>query len=292
MHILSIQSQVVFGHVGNSAIAFPLQTLGHDVWSVPTAILSNHAGYPDYGGRMIPVADVADLLDGLRRRGALSRCDLMLSGYLGHPEMAVLVSETVAQIRTANPALIYCCDPVMGDRDGGLYVDPALPGRFADELVSAADIACPNLFEAEMLCGYAPGTLSGAPLEDIVAAGRKILGRMRPGAVLMITGVEHRVLDSAHVAALAVDEAAAWCVETPRLDFPSEPHGAGDLASGLFAAAVAGGADPAAALESGVAAVFAVLSETQRHSAAELELVLSRDAIQAPTQKFVARRVG
>ncbi|MBT3931770.1 MAG: pyridoxal kinase, partial [Rhodospirillaceae bacterium] len=130
MHVLTIQSQVVFGHVGNSATTFPLQSLGHEVWAVPTAILSNHAGYADFGGQVTPQETLADLLRGLERRGAFSDCDLIVSGYLGSAALAAVVTDTVDRVRAANPDMMYCCDPVMGDDGPGLYVDPALPEYF------------------------------------------------------------------------------------------------------------------------------------------------------------------
>lgn len=292
MHILSIQSQVVFGHVGNSAVMFPLQCLGHEVWSVPTAILSNHAGYPDAGGQVIAPEMLSDLLDGLERRGAFARCGLLLSGYLGSAALAARVMDAVGQVRSANPGVIYCCDPVMGDDASGLYVDPALPEHFKALALPAADIATPNLFELEMLCGLDAGALKAAPVHDIVAAGRDILGCMRPGAGLMVTSVEHRDLDPARVAVIALNDSEAWHVETPRLDFQSAPHGAGDLMSGLFAAAMTEHRALARALEDSVATVFAVLSETHQRSGAELELVAARDVIVSPAQHFTARSIG
>ncbi len=146
MHILSIQSQVVFGHVGHSAATFPLQCLGHDVWAIPTAILSNHAGYPDAGGQVMPPETVADLLQGLARRGAFASCALMVTGYLGNLELAFLATDAVSRVRAENPGLVYCCDPVMGDDGSGLYVDAALPEHFRTTAFPHADIATPNLF--------------------------------------------------------------------------------------------------------------------------------------------------
>ena len=57
--ILSIQSAVAYGHVGNSAATFPLQRLGHEVWPVPTVVFSNHTGYGAWRGPLLAPADVA-----------------------------------------------------------------------------------------------------------------------------------------------------------------------------------------------------------------------------------------
>lgn len=292
MHILSIQSQVVFGHVGNSATTFPLQSLGHEVWSIPTAILSNHAGYPDMGGQMMSPEIVSGLLDGLERRGVFPDCDLMVSGYLGTPDVAVLVTDMVGRVRAANPDLIYCCDPVMGDDGTGLYVDPSLPAHFRAAALPVADIATPNLFELAVLCGLDATSLTAAPDNEIVAVGRGLLAQMRPGATILITSADHRDLDRERVAVIAINDSEVWCVDTPRLAFPSEPHGAGDLIGALFAAAMAEHRAVARALEDSVAIVFAVLSQTHRKAADELELVAARDAIVSPAQHFTARSIG
>ena len=45
MNILSIQSHVVYGHVGNSAATFPLQRLGFEVWPIHTVQFAHHTGY-------------------------------------------------------------------------------------------------------------------------------------------------------------------------------------------------------------------------------------------------------
>ena len=292
MHILSIQSQVVFGHVGNSATTFPLQCLGHEVWSVPAAILSNHAGYPDFGGQIMPPETVSGLLQGLERRGAFSKCDLLVSGYLASIELAALVADTVGRVRAANPNLIYCCDPVMGDDGSGLYVDAALPAHFRASALPVADITTPNLFELAVLCDLDAGALKAASARDIVLAGRKLLAHMRPGASVMVTSADHRDLDPTRMAVVAFNDSEAWCVETPRLAFSSEPHGAGDLASSLFAATLAAHRPLAGALEDSVGTVFAVLSETLQRAGTELELVAARDVIMSPDQQFTARSIG
>ncbi|MBO21561.1 MAG: pyridoxal kinase [Rhodospirillaceae bacterium] len=291
MQILSIQSHVVYGHVGNAAVLFPLQRLGHEVWPVPTAILSNHAGYPDFGGQALAPAVVAELLQGIERRGAFARCDLMITGYFGLVDTAAAVCDAVAQVRAASPELVYCCDPVMGDSGSGLYVDPALPEFFRTHVLPIADIATPNLFELELLRGIEPGRLATLDADELLAAARGLIDFMRPDACCLVTSAVHRNIDPENVAVLAVNRDAAWCVETPNLRFAIEPHGVGDLVSGLFAASMADHGEMARALEESVAIVFAVLSETQHRGSGELDLVAARDSIVTPPQQFAARMI-
>ena len=291
MRILSIQSQVVFGHVGNSAVIYPLQRLGHEVWAVPTAILSNHAGYPDMGGRAVMPEEVKDLLEGLQRRGAFARCDLVVTGYLSRAETVAVATDAIAQLRAANPDLVYCCDPVMGDREPGLYVDAALPEHLRTHALPVSDVATPNLFELELLCGLEPDALHGRDARLIADAARQTLETMRPGASCLVTSAVHRALDSRMAAAMAVDGEAAWIVEMPELAFDAAPHGAGDLVGALFAAALAEHGQLRRALEKSVAIVFAILDESRRRGSSELELVAAGDAIVAPAQQFTARLI-
>src|ERR1700733_1065380 len=127
MSVISIQSQVAYGHVGNSAAVFPMQMHGIDVVAVPTTLLSNRPGYPTLRGRVLDAQLVADLLLGIEERGAVDGCRMILSGYLGSPEIAAVVADFVARARARNPSLLYCCDPVLGDRDRGLFVHAAIP---------------------------------------------------------------------------------------------------------------------------------------------------------------------
>ena len=153
MTVISIQSQVAYGHVGNSAAVFPLQMHGIDVIAVPTTLLSNRPGYPTIRGRVLDAELVADLLLGIEERGAVDGCRMILSGYLGSPEIAAVVADFVARAKARNPALLYCCDPVLGDRDRGLFVQADIPPLVRDRLCPLADILTPNHFEFEYLVG-------------------------------------------------------------------------------------------------------------------------------------------
>ena len=126
MNILSIQSHVAYGHVGNAAAAFALQRLGIEVWPIHTVQFSNHTGYGSWRGRAFDADTIRELIQGIGERGVLGRCDGVLSGYLGSAEIGIAVLDAVARVRAANPRARYCCDPVIGDVGRGVFVHPGV----------------------------------------------------------------------------------------------------------------------------------------------------------------------
>src|SRR3954468_12235433 len=115
MNILSIQSWVAYGHVGNASAMFPLQRLGAEVWAINTVQFSNHTGYGVWTGQVFTGEAVRKIVDGIAERGVLGKCDAVLSGYMGNSGIGAAILDTVARVRAANPAALYCCDPVIGD---------------------------------------------------------------------------------------------------------------------------------------------------------------------------------
>ena len=165
MKILSIQSSVAYGHVGNSAAVFPLQRLGHEVWPVLTVHFSNHTGYGAWRGPLLDPADVREVIAGIGDRGVLGECDAVLSGYQGDPAVGAVILDAVATVKAANPAAVYCCDPVMGDVGRGMFVRPGIPEFMRDTVVPQADILTPNHFELDFLAGATTTTL-----DEVLAA--------------------------------------------------------------------------------------------------------------------------
>src|SRR3954471_18682082 len=111
MNILSIQSHVAYGHVGNAAAVFPMQRLGVEVWPIHTVQFSNHTGYGAWRGRVFDGPAIEEAGPGIGERGALSACDGGLYGYTGPAETGAAILAAVARVRDANPAALYCCDP-------------------------------------------------------------------------------------------------------------------------------------------------------------------------------------
>src|SRR5690349_18382783 len=162
MNILSIQSHVAYGHVGNAAAAFPLQRLGIEVWPIHTVQFSNHTGYGSWKGSVFDAAMIREVVAGISERGALRLCDGVLSGYMGSADIGDAILDTVLKVRRANPASRYCCDPVIGDVGRGIFVRPGIPEFMRDRALPAADVITPNQFELDLLSGKETTTLPGA----------------------------------------------------------------------------------------------------------------------------------
>jgi pyridoxine kinase len=281
MQIVSLQSAVAFGHVGNSAALLPLQRLGHEVWPIDTVQFSNHPGHGGFRGRRLPPDHLAEMVEGLAAIGALDGCDGLLSGYLGAAAVAGVAAGAISRIRAANPAALYLCDPVMGDFPGGLYVDPALPDAFRRLLLPLADLITPNRFELEVL--------AGAPVGDLAAAGaaaRRLLGRdgAGPGAVV-VTGL---ATGEDALTVLAVTAGGGWRIDSPRLPFAPEPSGTGDLLAALLFGHLLAGRPLAEALALAVSGLHAVLERTRAEGRRELALVAAQAAMIDPPRRFAA----
>ncbi|WP_432477584.1 pyridoxal kinase PdxY [Nocardioides sp. GXQ0305] len=279
MRILSIQSHVAYGHVGNSAAVFPLQRLGHEVWPVLTVNFSNHTGYGAWRGPLIDPTDVTDVIQGIEDRGVLPGCDAVLSGYQGSPAVADVVVDAVKRVKGANPAATYTCDPVMGNSTSGCFVNPEIPPIIREKVVPVADVLTPNQFELGFLTGTEPSTL------DEVLASADLARAMGPRTIL-VTSVE---TGADTIGLMAVDDDGAWLVETPLL--PLKANGSGDITAALFTAHLHTTGSAQQAVERTVSSVFAVLKATLESGERELRLVEAQDAIAEPGGRFVARQV-
>ncbi|MBO0890530.1 MAG: pyridoxal kinase PdxY [Acidothermales bacterium] len=283
MHVLSIQSSVAYGHVGNSSATFPLQRLGVEVSPVLTVHFSNHTGYGQWRGPVFDPADVADVVTGIEERGVLGTVDAVLSGYLGDVAIGKVVLDALERVRAVNPDAVYCCDPVMGDVGRGMFVRPGIPEFMRDAAVPVADLVTPNQFELEYLVGRPVATL-----EDALAAVAAL--RDRGPRVVLVTGLVPASGAEDVIELLAVDEQAAYLVGTPLLDL--SVNGAGDMTAALFLAHWHRTGDVRLALEDTTNSVYAVLEETARTGAREIQIVAAQDAIARPPRRFTATRVA
>jgi pyridoxine kinase len=277
MNVLSIQSHVAYGHVGNSSAVFPMQRLGVEVWPIHTVQFSNHTGYGSWKGRVFDGPTVDEILDGIEELGVLPRCDGVLSGYMGSSEIGGAILSAVARVRQANPAALYCCDPVIGDVGRGVFVRPGIPEFFRDRAVPGADIVTPNQFELEFLAGARTGTLGEAKhaLDAVRGLGPKV--------VLVTSLHTHETPDGA-VDMLVGEGGRHWRVRTPRLSV--EVNGAGDAIAALFFVHFLRTRSAPQALGEAAASLHGVLRRTAETGSREILLVAAQDEFVNPTHKF------
>jgi pyridoxine kinase len=280
--ILSVQSSVAYGHVGNSAAVFPLQRLGHEVWPVITVHFSNHTGYGEWRGPLLAPRDVADVIAGIDDRGVIGQADAVLSGYQGDPAVGAVILDAVERVKKANPDAVYCCDPVMGDVGRGMFVRPGIPEFMRDAVVPQADIITPNHFELDFLADRTTRTL--AEVLEAVDAVREAGPRD-----VLVTSVIHDDLPADSLDLVAVSDEGAWALTTPLL--PITPNGCGDVTTALYLAHLRTTGSPAQALAATASSVFAVLEQTLAAGTREIQLVAAQDHIAVPPQRFEVRQL-
>ena len=287
MKILSIQSAVAYGHVGNSAAVFPLQRIGVDVLPVYTVNFSNHTGYGAWRGPLISPDDVHEVILGIEERGVFGEIDVVLSGYQGSDGIGDVILDAVARVKAANPAAVYACDPVMGNAKSGCFVAPTIPVLLRERVVPAADIITPNQFELGFLTETEPSDL------DSTLASVDAARAMGPTTVL-VTSVERPdrpVLDDGRgtIEMLAVDDEGAWMVQTPHI--PMKANGSGDVTAALFTAHYRASGDAASALAKTVSSVYDLLQLTYESGQRELQLVEAQEFYAHPREQFAVTRV-
>jgi len=283
MKVLSIQSHVAYGHVGNASAVFPMQRLGVEVWPVHTVQFSNHTGYGAWRGTVFEAAMVEEVVRGVAERGVLPGCDAVLSGYVGSPAIGAAILDAVARVRSANPSALYACDPVIGDTGPGIYVRPGVAEFMRERALSAADIVTPNQFELDLLSGLGSATLDRAKR---AAAAIRALG---PRVVLVTSLVTDATPDGA-IDMLVAEGDGVWRVRTPRLVLKAV-SGAGDAVAALFLVHYARTGSAARALGLAAASIYGVLKRTAEAGSAELLTVEAQDEFVSPSETFPVEAV-
>jgi pyridoxine kinase len=283
MNLLSIQSHVAYGHVGNSAAVFPLQRMGVEVWPIHTVQFSNHPGYGEWQGRVFDAALIRDLVGGIEKRGVLSECDGVLSGYVGGVDIGEAILDAAATVKRANPSAGYCCDPVIGDTGRGVFVREGIPQFMRDKAVPAADVVTPNQFELDYITGRETKTLAAA--RDAV----KAVHDLGPRAVL-VTSLRNEDTPEDAVAMLASDETGQFRLRTPRL--PVAANGAGDCIAALFFAHYLRTGKIDEALSRAGSAVHGLLAKTAEVGAPEIQIVAAQQEIVESSTLFEAERLA
>jgi len=267
MTILTISSQVLYGHVGNAVADFTLKRMGHPVIAVPTVLLSNHKGYSDTVGEIFGPDLLRDLFSALERRGALDDIKAIQTGFIATVGQAQNIFDFLAELRNSKPDLPIIVDPVMGDK-GRLYVEPGLVGAYRDRVPGLASLITPNAFEAQTLNGTESSDLDG------LVAG------------LRLGGFDEGLITSAETLLDPTPERAILCYERggnghrlvrhEGLQFQRDPNGVGDFVAALSAGLYGQGSlhDRAERI---ARALVALLRATQAEGTPELALVTGQD---------------
>jgi pyridoxine kinase len=283
MNLLSIQSHVAYGHVGNSAAVFPLQRMGVEVWPIHTVQFSNHTGYGNWQGRVFDAGLIREVIGGIEQRGVLGECDGVLSGYMGGADVGAAILDVVATVKRANPSARYACDPVIGDAGRGIFVARGIPEFMKERAVPAADIITPNQFELDYLAGCESRTLT-----DVLAAVKVVHG-LGPRAIL-VTSLHTEDTPEETIDLLASDATGRFRLRTPKL--PLVVNGAGDAIAALFFADYLRSGKIDEALSRAGSAIFGVLTKTAQAGAGEIQLVAAQDEIVQPSRVFEAEMIS
>jgi pyridoxine kinase len=282
MNILSIQSWVAYGHVGNASAVFPMQRLGCEVWAIHTVQFSNHTGYGAWKGRVYDGTMVDELVEGLAERGVLGRCDGVLSGYMGSSDIGNAILAAVGRVRAANPAATYCCDPVIGDVGRGIFVRPGIPEFMRDQAVPAADVITPNHFELEYL--------SGRPVRSLADAKAAVSALHAIGPkVVLVTSLDTQETPDDAIDLLASDAGGLYRLRTPRLGL--SVNGAGDAIAALFNLHWKRSGSAAEALDLAGASIYGLLKRTEEAGSREILTVAAQDEFVTPSHRFPIEKV-
>lgn len=277
MNLLSIQSHVAYGHVGNAAATFPLQRIGIEVWPIHTVQFSNHTGYGAWTGQVFDAAVIGELVNGIEARGVLGACDGVLSGYMGSAATGEAILDAVARVKRANPQARYCCDPVIGDVGRGVFVREGIPDFMKKRAVPAADVITPNQFELDYLSGRTTRNLQ----ETLAAV--EVLHALGPRHVL-VTSLHTEETPKDSLDLLASGPEGCFRLRTPLL--PISINGAGDAIAALFFAHLLQTGRTANALQNAASSVYGVLKATADKGSREILLIAAQDELVAPRQIF------
>lgn len=283
MNILSIQSHVVYGHVGNSAAIFPMQRLGVNVWSLHTVQFSNHTGYKRWKGQVFSHEIIHELITGLEELQVLPQCSGVLTGYMGSAETALEIFRAVDRLRQSVPELPYCFDPVIGDFGRGVFVDAAIPKCFLEEGFKRATILTPNFYE------FSYFLQQGIRTESDLAKGLEFYFSKGIQTVL-VTSVETEETPEHCLDCYASDRNQIWRIRTPKLDIA--PNGGGDLISALFFVHYLRTQSIVEALKLSVNTTFQIYALTAQESSRELMLVKGQGYIEQPELLYQPLRLN
>lgn len=280
MDVITVQSQLVYGHAGNSAAVPPLRALGLRVAEVPTTLLSNSPFYPSMRGRMLPADWLAELLQGVSDRGLPQRARAVVSGYFGTVDNGCAFADWLQATQASAPELAYWLDPVIGDTHTGPYVEPALEAVFRERLLPMASVVTPNAFELGRLTGR-----TALAQDDAIVAARELLAR---GPQWVIAHSVQGAPGELVTLAVSADEVWRWTSE----HLPVDVAGTGDVLLSLTLGFVLRGEPMHLAISRAIAGVHAALEATLAADVEEFDVHSAAPAAKLPPGRFRGQQLA
>ena len=259
MTVLSIQSSVSFGYVGNSVAIPTLQKLGHDCWYIHTVYFSNHPGHERFSGEFATPKSINKKIQNISEIRGLDNCKAVLSGYLGLPSNAEVVASAVDYVKKLDDSRLYILDPVIGD-DGKVFVKKGIRSSIRDILLPRADFVIPNMSELSWLSGQDVNNYSA-----MIAAACNLL-KSGPKAVFVTGRVENL-----QIANYAISEEGVWRAAGQFIN--QKFNGTGDFFSALVTGLLLNGYKIDEVLSAATAACELITFETQKKRAKELAVI-------------------
>lgn len=292
--VLTMQSHVAYGFVGNTAAVFPLQLMGFTPIVINTVQFSNHTGHPTFRGDVFSKEHLQSVILGLRERNLLPKIEGLLTGYLGDVQTGEIVLELAKEIKSLNPNALWCCDPVLGDTGTGVYVRPEIQGFMKERMLNGmADITTPNLFELELISGQKINSI-----EEAITVSRKTFCDNGCPAVC-VTSLRTPDIDDNQIGTLAVTPTQAWIVKTPFIKMKSEDNqeiqtavsGQGDVFTAVAFGTYLKTLSLKQALEQAVSVLY-MLVKNAPFGSLDLPLVDERKQILNPEIRFEAEELN
>ncbi|CDO93113.1 unnamed protein product [Kluyveromyces dobzhanskii CBS 2104] len=226
--VLSIQSHVVHGYVGNKAATFPLQCKGWDVDALNTVQFSNHPAYGFLSGFGCRSDDLERIIQDGLLSGLKIHYDAVLTGYLPDTEGLQKIGEVVSKMCDEDPHLKWILDPVLGD-NGKLYVPEDTVDIYKQILKNGSIyLATPNQFELEVLTGV--DVLDLASLKEALKRFHGLYPKVR---YLVVTSVNWPAsTENDCFVSACTDFTEYWYFTIPKIK--AHFSGSGDLFSAII----------------------------------------------------------
>ncbi len=272
---LIFSSYVVSSRVGGFIQALAFGAMGIEARLIPSVLYGRHPGHGAPGGGAVGTETYRGVIEGAEAQGALA-ADLILTGYFALPEQVRMTAAAIDRARQAAVKPVVLVDPILGDADKGLYVNPEVDAAIRELLVPRADVLAPNCWELQRI--------TGAKVRDAESATKAAKLLKRP---VLISSIP---CGADQIGVLYVDKGSAWLACHAKA--VEAPKGTGDLLKALFAAGFIEAAPPQTALIRAVGGVADAVEAAIAAGLDDLPVASLAERFKAPTSRVTLSTVA